>query len=402
MKSISVFRDYRENEVVFSQGDAGDCAYIIESGRIQISIRKNDEDFPVSVLGEGDIFGEMAILEGLPRAATAIALEPTRLCLISQDQLFQRIQNADPVVRLLVQILIHRTRSMNKNLGRKVSDEEVAIDDSQSKKGHRGREAIDQVKFEAELHKAFGEKEFRMHYQPIVDLRTFEVRGFEALIRWDSPTLGRMRPDIFMKVAEESSLIIPLGRWIQQQSIEDLQRFQNETGEDLFMSINVSGRQFTDPHYVEDLEATRARIGIPADRIKLEVTEKIFLNGSIAIKTIEKCRELGFQISLDDFGTGYSSLSYLKELVVDNLKVDQSFTRTVLGDKRSDSLVRCILNLSQDLGIKSVGEGIEDLQMALHLQKLGCDYGQGYYFAKPDAIDKILELLKSKSLKRAS
>lgn len=390
-----LFRDFKAGDVIFRQGEDGNCAYIVEEGRVQISLEKNGDSFPVSIMGVGEIFGEMAILDGLPRAGTARCLEDTRLCVVSSDQLYNRIHQSDPVVRLLVLLLIKRTRSMNAKL---VSSLQSAGAESETEDGAapgEGKSAINEVRFEIELHKAFQEREFRLHYQPIVDLKTAEILGFEALIRWNSPTLGPMRPDLFMKVAEESSLIVPLGRWIQETAIADLKRIEAATGRSFFMSVNVSGRQFMDPAYLTNLEETRRRYGASTEQLKLEITERIFIDGARAIEMVEQCRQLGYGISLDDFGTGYSSLSYLKNLKVNNLKIDQSFTRGVNTDKRSFALVKCMVQLCQDMRIESVAEGIETEEMATAMRDIGCQYAQGYFYARPQALDDLLKFLNA-------
>lgn len=385
--------DFKAGDVIFRQGDDGNCAYIVEAGRVQIFIEKNGDSFPVSILGVGEIFGEMAILDGLPRAGTARCLENTRLCVVSRDQLSSRIQNSDAVVRLLVLLLIKRTRSMNSKLVSTLTSE--TSEDGQSAAGD-SKGALNEVRFEIELNKAFQEKEFRLHYQPIVDMKTEEVLGFEALIRWNSPTLGPMRPDLFMKVAEESSLIIPLGRWIQEQAISDLQRIQNETGQKYFMSVNVSGRQFMDPAYLTNLEEVRQKYNIETQQVKLEITERIFIDGAGAIEMVDQCRKLGYAISLDDFGTGYSSLSYLRNLSVDNLKIDQSFTRTLSTDKKSYALIKCMVQLCEDMEIESVAEGIETREMADQMRSMGCQFAQGYLYARPQAVEAVIgDLLKN-------
>lgn len=385
-----LFQDFEADQVIFNQGDEGNCAYIIEEGRVQISLEKNGVSFPVSILGVGEIFGEMAILDGSSRSGTAQALEKTRLCQVSRDQLYNRIHQSDPVVRLLVLLLIKRTRSMNAKLISSMNTKANEVLAADTSVAEEGKNAINEVRFEIELHKAFQDKEFRLHYQPIVDTQTEQTLGFEALIRWNSPTLGPMRPDLFMKVAEESSLIVPLGRWIQEQAMGDLARIRKETGRDLFMSVNVSGRQFMDPNYLDNLEETRKKSGLDANRVKLEITERIFIDGARAIEMVDQCRKLGYGISLDDFGTGYSSLSYLKNLRVDNLKIDQTFTRTLATDQRSLAVVKCMVQLCVDMGIQSVVEGVETREMADLMKGMGCQYAQGYFYSKPKSIDDIL------------
>jgi EAL domain-containing protein (putative c-di-GMP-specific phosphodiesterase class I) len=381
----TIFKNYQKGEVIFRQGDFGDRAYLVESGSIQISIDKQGVDFPLTVLGPGEIFGEMAIIDAKPRSATATALEPTRLCIISQDSLIERMQNADSVVRLLLMMFTRRTREMHASLSAKTLDFKphnvVNLDNS-------NKEALAQVRFESEVKHAFAQKEFRLNYQPIVALHDGRVVGFEALIRWHSPTLGIVRPNLFMGVIEDSAAIVPVGRWILEQAIGDLCEFQKLYGKEAFISINVSPRQFADPSFLQHLEKTRGEFGIDAGQIKLEITEQLFLRGASVIGMIDECRKLGYKVSLDDFGTGYSSISYLKEIEIDVLKIDQAFVRHIMTDKRAHAITGAMISLAGALGLECVAEGIESKEVAEELQKLGCKIGQGYFFGVPKALDQ--------------
>lgn len=381
----TIFRNYQKGEVIFRQGDLGDCAYLVESGSVQISIDKAGADFPLTVLGQGEIFGEMAIIDAKPRSATATALETTRLCIISQDSLIERMQNADSVVRLLLMMFTRRTREMHSNLTAKrveAKPQNVLNLDKSDK------EALAQVRFESEVKLAFAQKEFRLNYQPIVTLNDGQVIGFEALIRWHSPTLGIVRPNLFMGVIEDSAAIVPVGRWILEQAIGDLCEFQKIYGKETFISINVSPRQFADPDFIQHLEETRKRFGVVAGQIKLEITEQMFLRGASVIGMIGECRALGYKVSLDDFGTGYSSISYLKEIMMDVLKIDQSFVRHIVTDPRARAITGAMISLAAALDLECVAEGIESQEVADELRKLGCKFGQGYFFGVPKALDQ--------------
>lgn len=380
----SIFREFKVGEIIFRQGDPGSCAYIIESGLVQISVRKNGEDFPLVILGEGEIFGEMAILDCLPRSATAKVIETCRLSVISQESLVARIQASDPIVRLLVSMFIRRARNMS-GLGPAVSDSSHL--EKFDSTGKHDKEALDQVRFEAEINLGFSRNEFVMNYQPIVDLKTSLTTGYEALIRWNSPSLGMVSPDRFIGIIEESALMIPVGRWIIEQSLNDLIKLENKIQRPITMSINISPRQFADPGFIEHLEQSRKWRKLKSSQIRLEITEKMFLSGAAAIGVIEQCRKLGYRISLDDFGTGYSSIAYLRELQLDVLKVDQSFTRSVLNDRKARSITQAIISLAAALGLDCIVEGVENIDTAKMLLKMGCKYGQGYLFGKAQSVD---------------
>ncbi|MGE3758864.1 MAG: cyclic nucleotide-binding domain-containing protein, partial [Pseudobdellovibrionaceae bacterium] len=217
-------QSFEPGDTIFREGETGDCAYIIEEGRVQISIEKNGEPFPVSRLGAGEIFGEMSLLDGLSRSASVTALENCKLCIVSKEQLFDRIDTADPVVRLLISVLIKRMRVANAKAGSdhdsdkmdttSASNEITALDEAN---------AIERIRFESELQEAFEKQQFYLHYQPIVSMKTGELFGFEALCRWSSPARGHVNPGVFMETLENSSLIVGVGRWIHDQAMTDLE-----------------------------------------------------------------------------------------------------------------------------------------------------------------------------------
>jgi diguanylate cyclase len=405
-KMTTIFREYKAGEVIFRQGDPGISAFIIESGRVSININKNGEEIPLTVLGEGEIFGEMAIIDRLPRSATAVALDQCRLTIVSQEVLVERIQAADPVVRLLLSMFIRRTREMHKNLVKTVPQPTASAPQSnqpaQTSAGadtgkpslslvRPDKEALDEVRFASEINLAFSKKEFRLNYQPIVNLQTAKVAGYEALIRWHSPSLGVIQPGGFMSVIEESAIMIPVGRWILQQAMTDLVQLRKAGGPDLFMSVNVSPRQFLDPIFVQHLESVRQSCGLEPKAIKLEFTEQMFIQATAVVGIIERCRNLGYRISLDDFGTGYSSISYLRDINMDELKIDQTFVRSILVDPRAKSITGAMISLAKALSLNCIAEGIESGAVAAELVLLGCSLGQGFHFGKPQGLEYYLK-----------
>lgn len=381
----AVFRDYKAGELIFRQGETGDCAYLIESGRVQISVNKSGEDFAVNILGEGQIFGEMAIIDRAPRSATVTALENTRLCVIAHDSLMGRIQGADPVVRLLMIMLVKRSRDITESFA--VSGASKMTDDQTQT---LAKEAQKSVRFESEIKSAFAHSEFFMNYQPIVEIKTAQTVGFEALIRWQSPTLGAVSPGEFMGTIEESSIMMPVGRWIIEQAMMGARQLGKKLGTHLSVNINISPKQFLDPGFIGHLERTRTALGVSVSQIKLEITEQIFVQSATTLAVIEDCRKLGYQICLDDFGTGYSSISYLRQMNLDVLKIDQSFIRQTKLDSKSLSIIKAIVALGTDLGMTCVAEGIESQEIADSLIKLGCTHGQGYFFGRPQNLEYYL------------
>lgn len=386
--SNKFLRQIKATTIIFNEGDVGDCAYIIEKGRVQISITKGGVDTPLLVLHPGDIFGEMAILDGLPRSATATALEDCELSVVSKDLLTQRIDASDPIVRLLISLLLRRIRSSN----RAFKGEVDIVEEPGVRNIVRIDEARDRLKLENELVQGLEREEFFLEYQPIVDIKTRDLVGFEALVRWNSPTRGRVRPDLFIDAAEQTAVIIPLGEWILNQAFRDLVFLQKTLRRpDLTMSINVSVRQLNESQFIDRLLKAQDKTQINPQQIKLEVTERVFQEGEFILETIRKVREAGYSFSMDDFGTGYSSLTSLFNLKVDVIKVDRSFVSTFSSDKKSKAIVQAVIAMGLELGLVVVAEGVEKEEQAEILEKMGCVLAQGYLFSRPKPVSELLD-----------
>ena len=239
---------------------------------------------------------------------------------------------------------------------------------------------------EIDLRRAIDNQEFYLHYQPIVSLVTDQIIGFEALVRWQHPQHGFVSPGEFIPVAEETELIIPLGKWILQSACQQLSIWQAQFFSDppLMMSINLSGHQLVQPDLVEYIEQILKQTGVQGQSLKLEITETVAMNNvEAAISIMLRLRSLDLQLSIDDFGTGYSSLSYLHRFPVNTLKVDRSFVSRMEETKEDQAIVETVIVLSHALGMDVVAEGVETAQQKAKLQLLGCEYGQGYFFSKP-------------------
>lgn len=244
--------------------------------------------------------------------------------------------------------------------------------------------AEESMHIEHELRHAITNNELELHYQPIVSVEDQELLGFEALVRWNHPRRGLVGPDRFIPIAEETGMIGSLGRWVLQNACEQMREWREEFPElqALTMSVNVSSKQLGDPELVEDIKNLLANCMLPAGCLKLEITESVFMQETPrATETIRALKELGLQIVVDDFGTGYSSLSYLKLMPVDMLKIDRSF---ISGQGEITlEIVKTIINLAKNLGLKVVAEGVESEDQLRHLVTEHCDEAQGYMFSKP-------------------
>lgn len=248
------------------------------------------------------------------------------------------------------------------------------------------KHALEQLQLETEIRQSLERNEFCLHYQPIINLQTNDLAGFEALVRWNHPTRGMVSPMEFIPVAEETGLILPLGKWILQEACRQLCKWQkyNSLASSLAVSINLSCKQFLQDDLAEQIIAMLEQTGLAPNRLKLEITESHILeNMESSIAMMDRLRLLGIEISLDDFGTGYSSLSYLHRLPIDYLKIDRSFVGRMVENKENAEIVRTIIRLAQSLKMKVVAEGIETAEQLEQLKRLKCEYGQGYFFSKP-------------------
>ncbi len=256
---------------------------------------------------------------------------------------------------------------------------------------------INLLKVETDLRRAIERGEFRAHYQPIIALDTGEIREFESLIRWEHPEKGMIPPNDFISIAEETGLIIPIGRWILEESCRQLKEWQNlNMPKPLSVSVNLSAKQLMHPSLITQVKEILQNTGLDSQFLKLEVTESTVMEHSeIALRVLSQLRELGVGLSTDDFGTGFSSLSYLHRFPFNRLKIDRSFINKMDEDKKSGEIVRTILMLAQNLNIETVAEGIETPQQLAQLQKLGCNFGQGYLFSKPVSAPETENLIKN-------
>ena len=246
-------------------------------------------------------------------------------------------------------------------------------------------QALNRMKLEADLRRGVERNEFFLLYQPIISLQTQRLAGFEALVRWQHPERGLVSPVEFIPLAEETGLIVPIGHWVMQEACQQLKEWQQAypASFPLQMSVNLSSRQFTQPNLIEQIQSVLEEAAIDPKYLKLELTESAVMdNVEAAIKQLQEIQDLGISLSMDDFGTGYSSLSYLHRFPLNTLKIDRSFV-SQMNKKENLEIVRTIIALAGSLGLEVIAEGVETCAQLTQLQNLNCEYGQGYYFAKP-------------------
>ncbi len=247
-------------------------------------------------------------------------------------------------------------------------------------------DAMSQLQFETDMRHALERGEFRIFYQPIYGIAASRLVGFEALLRWRHPKRGFIPPAEFIPVAEETGLIIRLGRWTVYESCRQMREWQknNSAAESLTVAVNLSCKEFLQTDLAEQVNASLISTGLAPQCLKLEITEShIMENSQMATTIMKRLRALGVEFSLDDFGTGYSSLSYLHRLPVSYLKIDRSFVNGIMESPENAEIVYTIVKLAQNLKMKVIAEGVETEDQLAHLRRINCEYGQGYFFSKP-------------------
>ena len=256
--------------------------------------------------------------------------------------------------------------------------------------------AVARMQLETDLRRAVENQEFRTFYQAIVSLTDWKIFGFEALVRWQHPTRGLVSPAEFIPLAEETGLILWLGRWVLQEACSQmaLWKAQFDGSAPKIVSVNLSARQFAQPDLVNQLAQILKDTGLDARQLKLEMTESLVMqNVETASAMLKEMKALGVLLGIDDFGTGYSSLSYLSRFPIDTLKVDSSFVSRIGEDKENLEIVRTIITLAHNLRMDVIAEGVETAEQLSQLRDLGCEYGQGYYFSRPVSAEEANHLI---------
>ena len=383
---------YPAGAVIFREHEPASCAYVVESGLVEISTSVGGQQRVLTTLGRGEMFGELAALDGTPRSATATATTDTTLTLIVNDQLRSRVESAEPVLRLLMQVVLKRFRR-EQNLFRR-GDTGPAPDPILSSAPRTSKSAVDKITLESDLREALIRNELAVHYQPILDLSNSTITGFEALLRWQHTKLGTIAPQRFIGIAEETALIVPIGQWVLEKACRDLLCFEKYAANDLTVCVNVSGRQFAEPAFLPAIADIVNRTGINPAQLELEITEGVLMDHrSARLRWIEQCKRLGIRVAIDDFGTGFSSLSYLASFDIDTLKIDRSFVAAMENDPRSLKIVRAISQLAHSLGLDVIAEGIENSAQYQLLAGMGVESGQGFLFSRAQPFDDAVELL---------
>jgi EAL domain-containing protein (putative c-di-GMP-specific phosphodiesterase class I) len=246
--------------------------------------------------------------------------------------------------------------------------------------------AVGRLKLESDLRTALAERQFRIHYQPVMQLDTRRIQSFEALLRWEHPTQGLISPYTFIEAAEDTGVLVSIGHWLVMQACRQLREWQanDRSGQPINVTVNVSARQFADARLASDIQQALQQTGIDPSRLQLEMKESLAAaDPKLAVTVLAHLKHMGIGVVLDDFGTGSMPLTGLAQFPVDALKIDRSLVREMQSDRATADVVELIITLAHKMNLKVIAEGIETARQLEHLQQLGCEYGQGYYFSQP-------------------
>jgi len=260
-------------------------------------------------------------------------------------------------------------------------------------------QSIERLRLESELRRAVERRQFSLHYQPKVDLGTGQITGVEALLRWKHPELGQVSPAQFIPLAEETGLIVPIGRWVLREACAQNMTWQRGGLRPVSMAVNLSPRQFADEHLLNDVDEALQASGMSAVLLQLEVTESMVMrNVARAVRVLNAIQDRGIRLAIDDFGTGYSSMSLMKQFPIDTIKIDRSFVRDLPRDSEDQAIAQAIISMGKALGMTVVAEGVETAEQHAFLRNHDCDEMQGYLFSKPLPAGELATLLQSPSV----
>lgn len=372
--------------------DVGDELLKIVAERLQANLRRDDEIFRLGGDEFTIIVNDLADELEVAKVAHKIQQEISRPC---------RIQHQELHVTVSIGI------SLYPNDGEKVEmlvkNADMAMYAAKEDGGgyhfftkEMNKKAQDRMNMESGLYQAIRDKQFLLHYQPLVNT-TGEIVGMEALVRWNHPQKGMISPAKFIPLAEETHVIVLIGEWVLRTACEQIKRWHNMGYDWLYMSVNVSTRQFREPNFVKTVEQVIESVGLDPKFLKLEVTESsIMEKPEEAIAKMNLLCAMGVHFSIDDFGTGYSSLSQMKRFPIDTLKIDRSFVVDSMTNRDDQEIIRAILSMARNLHIETVAEGVETEEQRIFLSREGCQMMQGYYFGRPLPVDDFEAQLKTR------
>ena len=374
---------------IFKSGDAGDCAYLIEEGMVEVLVLKQGEEHRIRLIGKGELFGEISLIDYQPRTATVRAVERTVLVPIPRKLMEGLLEKCDPVLRHLLLVILERFRNRNEGSAQPTT---VLEPDQIKRRSIVQQEATQKISLAHGIKRAISHDELQLYYQPICNLTDSSVAGFEALIRWHHPIDGPIQPKDFLWIAEQTGLIHEIGLWTVNRACRDWNMLRQFTSyKSPFVSINLSAIQLGNESLADEVKNILAAQGMDPAELKLELTETVMVDRpEIALQMMHRLIDLGCSLALDDYGAGHSGLRHLQRYPLDTLKIDGAFVEPLLTSAQSLEIVRSSVALAHSLGMSVVAEGVETEGVRAKLLEMHCDFGQGWYFGRPATLQELV------------
>jgi diguanylate cyclase (GGDEF)-like protein len=373
--------------------DAGDMLLVETAGRLRRSLRASDV---VARLG-GDEF--VVILEEAAERHDVERVAGELLSALSQPM---QLSGHECHTTASIGIAMYPSDGADMQTLTKNADMAMYLAKEDGKNGFRfftreiKAQSIERLTLEAALRRALERDQFSLHYQPKVDMASGQITGVEALLRWTHPDLGMVSPAQFIPLAEEIGLIVPIGRWVLKEACAQNMAWQRRGLRPVTMAVNLSPRQFADPHLLHDVDEALLASGMSPVLLQLEVTESMVMrNVSRAIKVLDAIQSRGIRLAIDDFGTGYSSMSLMKQFPIDTIKIDRSFVRDLPDDSEDRAIAQAIISMGKALGMTIIAEGVETVEQEAFLRDHSCDEMQGFLFSKPLPPREMADLLRT-------
>jgi EAL domain-containing protein (putative c-di-GMP-specific phosphodiesterase class I) len=381
---------FASGQDIFRYGDMGDCAYLIEEGSVEVLVAKEGGEQRIKLIGKGELFGEVSLIDYQPRTATVRAVERSVLVPIPRKMMEGLLEKSDPVLRHLLLVILERFRHRNHNSVLSEPSVTVPLEQSRRRSIVKG-EATQKLSLAHGMKRALARGEFELYYQPICNLADGRVAGFEELIRWHHPSEGVKHPKDFLWIAEQTGLIHEIGLWTLERASRDWPTLRKFTDCDSpFINVNVSAAQLNNEMFVEDVKAIILGQHLNAAELKLELTETVMVeHPDTALKIMDKLIKLGCSLALDDYGAGHSGLKHLQQYPLTTLKIDGTFVEPMLQSAQSLEIVRSTVSLAHSLGMTVIAESVETDGVRAKLLEMQCDFGQGWYFGRPATLQEL-------------
>jgi EAL domain-containing protein (putative c-di-GMP-specific phosphodiesterase class I) len=383
---------FTSGQQIFEHGDPGDCAYLIEEGAVEVLVVKQNKEQRIRLIGKGELFGEISMIDYQPRTATVRALERTVLVPIPRKLMEGLLEKSDPVLRHLLLVILDRFR--NRNDGSALAALNTVISPEQSRRRNTLQgEATQKLSLAHGMKRALTHEEFQLYYQPICKLSDGTLAGFEALIRWHHPSDGPIQPNDFLWIAEQTGLIHEIGLWTLERACRDWKKLRKLVDYEMpFISVNLSAAQLGNEMLVEEVKNILVNHKMNARELKLELTETVMVDHpENAQKIMRRLIDLGCSLALDDYGAGHSGLRHLQRYPLDTLKIDGAFVEPMLASAQSMEIVRSTVALAHSLGMHVVAESVETEGVMKKLLEMKCEFGQGWHFGRPIELHEVVQ-----------